>query len=383
MREWLVNFLYCPVCTGKLNCNVFQRKDAEIEEAVLFCSCSRWYPVIAGIPKLIWGIYRDEFADFMKRHRSEIPVMIVDDPNTVVCSTKDQVRDTFSAIWDRFPTFGIGEKEKEDFYNKWMVRKLGLGTVEELFCYISGKKNLLEVGVGSGQKIRMMAKHTDGNVIGMDLSSGAVHAYRNTIDLPNVGIVQADLFSPPFREGSFDFIISDGVLHHTGDTKKAFQRLVPLLCTGGEIAIRVYNKYGPIREFCDDYVRSVTTKMNEEKCWEFCKKITKLGQSLARFKDDLVVPEDIEILGIKKGRYNLQRFFYYTILKCFHNPAFSFDENNLVNFDWYHPVDAHRHTVEEVKSWFKEAGLQEIVITEPESGIGARGKKIRLNDMRG
>jgi hypothetical protein len=68
--------------------------------------------------------------------------------------------------------------------------------------------------------------------------------------------------------------------------------------------------------------------------------------------------------------------------RCF-NPAFSFDENNLVNFDWYHPVDAHRHTVEEVKSWFEEAGLQEIVITEPESGIGARGKKIRMNVMRG
>lgn len=83
---------------------------------------------------------------------------------------------------------------------------------------------------------------------------------------------------------------------------------------------------------------------------------------------------DVPVLGFKKGKYNLQRFIYYNIFKCFHNEALTFDENNLVNFDWYHPYDAHRHTEEDVRQWYVEAGLKEIKIFNPESGISARGR---------
>lgn len=255
-----------------------------------------------------------------------------------------------------------------------MTQKLGLDSVDDLYSFISSKSLILEVGVGSGQKLKMMAEHTDGKVVGFDLGSGAEHAYQNTKDMPNVAVIQADLFEPPLKRGIFDFIISDGVLHHTTDTKQAFLSIVPLLSKGGEIVIRVYKRSGPIREFCDDFIRAHTTKMSEEECWVFCKKITNFGEVIAKAGHEIEIPEEIPLLNFKKGKYNLQRFVHYNIFKCFYNEAFTFDENNLVNFDWYHPVDAHRHTEEEVYEWFVEAGLKEIQIFNPESGISARGK---------
>jgi hypothetical protein len=36
----------------------------------------------------------------------------------------------------------------------------------------------------------------------------------------------------------------------------------------------------------------------------------------------------------------------------------SLDEMNHINFDWFAPKNARRHTVEEVRGWCKELGLE-------------------------
>lgn len=99
-----------------------------------------------------------------------------------------------------------------------------------------------------------------------------------------------------------------------------------------------------------------------------------IGSRLLK-SQQIEVPEDIELLGFQQGRYDLQRFVYYNMFKCFYNESFTFDENVLVNFDWYRPADAHRHTEEEVRRWFIESGLSEIQLFNPESGISARGRR--------
>jgi len=45
-----------------------------------------------------------------------------------------------------------------------------------------------------------------------------------------------------------------------------------------------------------------------------------------------------------------------------------------VNFDWYHPHFAYRHTLDEVKGWFDELGLELEHIDESLSGISAVGR---------
>ena len=52
--------------------------------------------------------------------------------------------------------------------------------------------------------------------------------------------------------------------------------------------------------------------------------------------------EDIELLGIKAGRHNIQRLIFYTMFKCYWNPNLNFEDNVHVNFDWYHPRNCFR-----------------------------------------
>ena len=48
---------------------------------------------------------------------------------------------------------------------------------------------------------------------------------------------------------------------------------------------------------------------------------------------------------------------YWHFAKLYWNPAWSFEENVHVNFDWYRPHYAHRQTEEEVRQWCAEAEL--------------------------
>lgn len=179
----------------------------------------------------------------------------------------------------------------------------------------------------------------------------------------------------PLRKGQFDLIVSDGVLHHTPDARKAFESLLPYLAPGGEIAIHVYRRLGPVREFCDDLLRAHATRLGPEECWAFSESMTRLGQALAGTGARVDLP-DVPALGLEAGRYDVQRFFYHHVMKCFWNPQFSFDENVLVNFDWYHPVHASRHTEDEVVAWFTEAGLVDIRVPRAnENGVSVVGRR--------
>ena len=41
----------------------------------------------------------------------------------------------------------------------------------------------------------------------------------------------------------------------------------------------------------------------------------------------------------------------------FYREDLSFDEMNHINFDWYMPSNASRHTFEEIKNWCEQAHL--------------------------
>lgn len=72
---------------------------------------------------------------------------------------------------------------------------------------------------------------------------------------------------------------------------------------------------------------------------------------------DLEVPEDIDVLGMKAGTFDLQRWFYDNIAKAYDDPEMTFGEMHHINFDWYAPKNAFRQTEEEVRQWCDEAGL--------------------------
>ena len=52
-----------------------------------------------------------------------------------------------------------------------------------------------------------------------------------------------NLFRPGLKDGFFDFVISNGVLHHTGDCRGAFARISRLAKPGGYVVVGLYTAF--------------------------------------------------------------------------------------------------------------------------------------------
>ena len=66
---------------------------------------------------------------------------------------------------------------------------------------------------------------------------------------------------------------------------------------------------------------------------------------------------DIPALGIKGGRYDVQRFLYWNFLKCYWNPELGRETSVVTNFDWYSPSNARRYSEAEVRALVDNHGL--------------------------
>lgn len=200
----------------------------------------------------------------------------------------------------------------------------------------------------------------------VDISRAVETAAHLCSGLDNVFIAQADLFSLPFPPDFFDVIFSCGVLHHTPDPRECFRKLVSHLKPGGHIGIYIYNIKPFVREIADREIREITTKMSYDECLAFSRQLSKLGKALQKIETPLEIEEDIPLLGIKKGRYNVQKFIYDHFLKCYYNEKLGSDYSDLVNVDWYHPEYASHHSRDEIELWFGECGIERPLFLQPE-----------------
>lgn len=219
---------------------------------------------------------------------------------------------------------------------------------------------ILDAGCGAGHSILAWAAEVLPGLdyVGVDVSEAVDVARARFRERGLDGLfLQGDLNDLPFREGCFDAVFSEGVLHHTDDTRAALLALVRWLRPGGRMLFYVYHRKGPIREFTDDYIRASLHAMPPGDAWRAMIPLTRLGKALGDLDVVVEVPEAVELLGIPAGPIPLQRLFYWHVFKAFYDPDMSLEEMNHINFDWYAPKNARRHTIEEVRDWCAEAGL--------------------------
>lgn len=313
-----------------------------------------WYPIIQGVPCFLSGPMQPDLSEFCSRHGLPQRKSESARPESV-----EQVKTnaTFSDKWRRFRQYGL-EPEHKEFLFGWYCKKLGVPDLDALKDFYRSKKRVLEVGPGSGFNTRFIAENCPGEVFALDVSDAAFTTFENTRDLQNCCVVQADLMEAPFPDDTFDFIIADGVLHHTPNTRSAVEALYKKVRPGGQFFFYVYRKMGAARVFTDDYVRQNFMPLSAEQCYAACEGITELGRELSRLNATITLEKPIPVLGIPAGTHNVQRLLYYNFLKCFWNEAFDYETNNMVNFDWYHPHNAWQHTDEEVEGWLKDIGVR-------------------------
>jgi SAM-dependent methyltransferase/uncharacterized protein YbaR (Trm112 family) len=347
MKRQLAEWMVCPVAGEKLELRVEQESDGEIIAGELISASGRCYPITRGLPRML-------------------PSDLVDDGQTAT-------QQAFSAKWARAKSFGFEQKSRS-FYVNWYLQRYKFQSIEGLRDFLSTKGRILDAGTGVGRDTGLYAENSEATVIGVDISTAIDSAYEHLKHYPNVHLIQADLTRLPFPPEFFDFIACDQVLHHTRNTEQSFHILVNHLATGGDLSVYVYRRKAPIREFADDYLRRIAAEMDEEEVWKLSEQLTELGRILSEVSASITVPE-IPALGLKAGTYDVQRFVYWNMLKCYWNPSLDYQDNVLTNFDWYRPHYAHRHTAGEVCRWFAEAGLEIITLDECDAGISVRGRK--------
>jgi SAM-dependent methyltransferase len=171
---------------------------------------------------------------------------------------------------------------------------------------------VLEAGCGTGQLTNFLGLAGQRTVFGGDICLNSLRladGFRQQQGIENVGFLQMDLFRPPFRDDSFDMVISSGVLHHTSNARAGFEALLRKVKPGGLILIGLYNYYARL-----------TTLLR--------------GRVFARFGKAAYFLDRRLIAG----RYNEARW-----------QAWFRDQ-------YQHPHET-RHSIDEVLAWFDESGV--------------------------
>jgi SAM-dependent methyltransferase len=237
---------------------------------------------------------------------------------------------SFGKEWNWFATTQLDRPEEERTESRQtFAEKTGFRPEQ-----MRGK-TVLDVGCGMG-RFAEVAAAPGARVVGVDLSVAVEAAHRNLGDLPNTAFIQADVFDLPLRDDSFDLIYSIGVLHHTPDTRAAFEALPRLLRPGGRIAIWVYSNERRLWYLSSDLYRRVTTRMDEARLLRLCRRVAPLGR----------------LYRARLGRY------LTPLLPVSNHPDPEW--RVLDTFDWYAPKYQWKHSWSEVEGWFEDAGLVDI-----------------------
>ncbi len=295
---------------------------------------------------------------------------------SLVSDAQSQTSDSFGFKWAQRETF---ESEHVRVRTReWLVERYGEVDEAGWWSEYGEAPVVLDAGCGAAlSAIELFAKRLQRvQYVGMDVSTAVDVAAERFAEreLPGA-FIQADLAQPPFADGSVDVVFSEGVLHHTDSTEHAIKRVARLLPPGGRFLFYVYRRKGPIREFTDDYVRDLLQELEPEQAWERLMPLTRLGKALGDLHVEVDVPEEVELLGIPAGRIDVQRLFYWHVVKAYHRDEYGLDELNHINYDWFAPRNAHRQSPDEVRAWCAEAGLEIEREDVQEAGITVVARK--------
>src|SRR5262245_10597854 len=228
MKVELLKYLVCPECSSDLQLEVHDEEAGQIKTGWLWCLQERRaFPITRFVPRFVEA---EQYADSFSMQR------------LYVRRHFRYYENDHSGMKLFLPTTGFDRGQ------------IPVGVT-------------LEVGCGYGRFVDVVQR-SGGTIIGIDLSTHSIELAQDFVGLrDNVHLVQCDLFRLPFRQGSFDRVFSIGVLHHTPDTRGAFDALLPYVRPQGQISIWVYHPQGKVHA---DRWRTLTTRVPHRILYASC-----------------------------------------------------------------------------------------------------------------
>lgn len=358
MKPRLLWFLRCPIDGGELELVEWESSPSPLtreerarilrhghpvadfeREVKTGCLVNRrlhvYYPVVAGVPRLL--VFPTKVsAEFAAAYRTRLGQQLPGcrPPSEAARPGEQAVLASFSSEWLNY------EWDDRAYWNQTpedMYRSMDF--VLDLDAKDLRDRLVLEVGIGVGGIADHVARSKQCELIGIDLSHAVDAAYRQFGQNPFFHIVQASLFAPPFADASFDFVYSQGVIHHTHSTAAAFRRIARLARPGGSLYVWVYSRY-------------------DERRTPLRRVLMALESALRPVYSRLPGPLQTAALAPWAPLYVAHQ--RWRARADPHQTTYGWREAMHAARDRWTPRYVHRHTDEEVSGWFRRAGYGDI-----------------------
>jgi len=305
LTERVREILRCPGCHDSL-------LDAQVEtdgasRGFRCRSCGLVFPIRSGVPRMLASSAEA-------------------DPAAQSFGFQWRARD--SGVFETDTLYGLTkEQELSNFFNAYGIRPVDLRG-----------KTVLDAGCGDGALLELISGH-GAEIVGMDINTSVSVAYRRCKRLPNVMILQGDIFQPCFQAESFDFVWCEGVVVHTPSPEKAFRRVSRLVKPGGRLYLWVYpsDRLSIYQRIRDGLLISylIPRPMLVAVCYFLA----------------LATLPAFRLTGRKRSLRTI---------------AFDLFDNLSPRYQW-------RYKEEEIRRWFTEAGFEDLRVT---GYVGMSGRRV-------
>lgn len=353
MWKRFASALRCPLCRGGLKLESFVEETATpggeqaggaagepdsgayVVDGQLLCeACRVRYPILRGLPVMLpyttplHEEFRQKYAGrlqsgFNFAARPPAP-------------GEDFVRASFSTEWLNYDYDGVIWELSYADHEVRFRKEVGDAS--------GGPGWFLEVGCGLGLATSVAQSLSSRDCVGMDLSLAVTKAAEQFRSNPRMHFVQASAFAPPFADSHFDLMYSRGVLHHTYSTQKAFEKVAPLCKPTGTFFLWLYGP-GSIRSTplrivlfaLEAVTRPIVSRAPDSALSKLFLGTMSLGYMLFNRLRRLTNPE-IQPLSFSRGVHAAR--------------------------DRFTPKYAHRHSAQEICSWFQANGFGQVQVLD-------------------
>ncbi len=172
-------------------------------------------------------------------------------------------------------------------------------------------KRAVDCGCGGGRYTVALKKVGFDKVVGVDWSEEALEGARlraGEAGIEGVIYKRANVLDLPFDDNEFDFVFSNGVLHHTENVLRGIRELLRVMKPGGRGWLYLYARPGGLDRLTHYLARLLLKHANHEVCRRYCRTLG-LAANRTFFLLDLwlvpiaecYTPDEVEVMLQQAG----------------------------------------------------------------------------------